>query len=174
MAQQIKPPTLPPISNRPQGQQYIARFETHMKTYEVNKSTWATELRALFRGHWTNLAMALPPEKLGNNDALKRKLHAHMGVSKSTQFNNWFIPKINSADTIMQMGYRTAEAARTCTRDCTSVKEVIDLVTREIVFKQLNPRKTTHVRAQKPTSLQELLSIADEYVADSGRRRESA
>ena len=52
--------------------------------------------------------------------------------------------------------------------DCTSVKEVIDLVTREIVYKQLNPRVTTHVRAQKPTSLQKL------YVADSGRGRESA
>ena len=74
----------------------------------------------------------------------------------------------------MQMGYRTVETARTCTRDCTSVKEVIDLVTREIVYKQLNPRIITHVRAQKPTSLQELLSITDEYVAGSGRGRESA
>ena len=97
-----------------------------------------------------------------------------MGVSKSTQFNNWFTPKINPAETITQTCYRTAEAARTCTRDSTSVKEVIDLVTWEIVYKQLNPRITTHVMDQKPTSLKELLSIADEYVADSGRARESA
>ena len=51
---------------------------------------------------------------------------------------------------------------------------MIDLITREIVYKQLNPRITTHVRAQKPSSLQDLLSIADEYVADSERGRESA
>ena len=41
-------------------------------------------------------------------------------------------------------------------------------------YKQLNPRITTHVRAQKLSSLQDLLSIADEYVADSERGRESA
>ena len=174
MAQQTKPPTLPPIFNGPQGQQDIARFEAHIKTYGMNKSTWATELRALLRGDLTNLAMAIHPEELGNYDAQKQQLYAHVGVSKSTQFNNCFTPKINLAETITQMGYRTAEAARTCTRDCTSVKEVFDLVTREIVYKQLNPRITTHVRVQKPTSLQELLSIADEYGADSDRGRESA
>ena len=74
----------------------------------------------------------------------------------------------------MQIGYRTAEAAKTCTRDYTSIKEVIDFVTREIVYKLLNPRITTHMRKKKPTFLQELLSIADEYVADSGRGREFA
>ena len=74
----------------------------------------------------------------------------------------------------LQMGYRTAEAARTCTGDCTSSKEVIDLVNREILYKQLNLRITTQVRAQKPTSLHELLSIVDEYVTDSGKGRESA
>ena len=132
-----------------------------MKTYGVNKSTWSTELRALLRGDLTNLAMSMPTEELGNYDALKRQLYAHMGVSKSTQFNNWFNPKINPTETITQMGYRTAEAARTCTKDCTSIKEVIDLITREIVYKQLNPRITTHVRAQKPSSLQDFLSIAD-------------
>ena len=97
-----------------------------------------------------------------------------MGVSKSTQFNNWFTPKINPTETITQIGYGTAEATTTCARNCTSIKEVIDLVTREIVYKQLNPRIITHTMAQKPTSLQELLSIANEYVADSGRGRESA
>ena len=126
MAQQTKPPTLPPISSGPQGQQDIARFEAHMKTYGVNKSTWSTELRSLLRGDLTNLAMSMPTEELGDYDALKRQLYAHMGVSKSTQFNNWFNPKINPTETITEMGYRTAEAARTCTKDCTSVKEVID------------------------------------------------
>ena len=72
------------------------------------------------------------------------------------------------------MGYRMAEAARICTKDCTSIKDVIDLITREIVYKQLNPRITTHVRAQKPSTLQDLLSTADEYVTDSERGRESA
>ena len=98
VAQQTKSPTLPPISNGPQGQQDIARFEAHMKIYGVNKSTWATELRALLRGHLTKLAMVMPPEELGNYDVLKWHLYAHMGDSKSTQFNNWFAPKINLAD----------------------------------------------------------------------------
>ena len=71
MVQQTKLPTLPPISNGPQGQQDIARFEAHMRTYGVSKSTWATELRALLRGDLTNFAMAMPSEELGNYDALK-------------------------------------------------------------------------------------------------------
>ena len=59
VAQQTKPPTLPPISSGPQGQQDIASFEAHMKTYGVNKSTWSTELRAPLRGDLTNLAMSI-------------------------------------------------------------------------------------------------------------------
>ena len=54
VAQQTKPPTLPPISSGPQGQQDIARFKAHMKTYGVNKITWYTELRDLLRGDLTN------------------------------------------------------------------------------------------------------------------------
>ena len=145
-----------------------------MKTYGVNKRTWSSELRALFRGYLTNLAMSMPPDELVDYDALKRQMYAHMGVSKSTQFNNWFNPKINPTETITEIDYRMAEAARICTKDCTAIKDVIDLITREIVYKQLNPRITTHVRAQKPSSLQDLLSTADEYVADSERGRESA
>ena len=37
VAQQTKPPTLPPISNRPQGQQDIACIEAHMKTWNEQK-----------------------------------------------------------------------------------------------------------------------------------------
>ena len=51
---------------------------------------------------------------------------------------------------------------------------MIDFITREIVYKQLNPRITTYVRAQKPSSFQDLLRITDEYVVDSERGRESA
>ena len=109
-----------------------------MKTYGVNKITWSSELRALLRGYLTNLAMSMPQDELGDYDALKRQMYAHMGLSKSTQFNNWFNPKINPTETFTEMGYRMAEAARICTKDCTSIKEVIDLITREIVYKQLN------------------------------------
>ena len=69
-----------------------------MKTYGVNKSTWSTELRALLRGDLTNLAMSMPTEELGDYDALKRQLYAHMGVSKSTQFNNWVIERLKQQE----------------------------------------------------------------------------
>ena len=116
-AQQTKPPTLPPISSGPQGQEDISYFEAHKNTYGVNKSTWSTELRALLSGDLTNVAMSMPTEELGDYDAFKRQLYAHMGVSKSTQLNNWFNPRINPTETITQMGYRTSEAARTSTYD---------------------------------------------------------
>ncbi len=62
VAQQTKPPIPPPISSGPQGQQDIAHFEAHMKTYGMNKNTWSNELRAQLRGDLTNLAMSMPTE----------------------------------------------------------------------------------------------------------------
>ena len=95
VAQQTKPPTLPPISSGPQGQQDIARFEVNMKTYGVIKSTWSTELRALLRGDLTNLAMSMPKEELGDYDAFKQQLYAHMGVSKQNNSTTGSIPRSN-------------------------------------------------------------------------------
>ena len=144
-----------------------------MKTYGINRSLWATELRVLLRGELTNLAMSLSPDQLNDYDILKDRLLAHLGESRSSQFHDWLHPKINSVDTVSQVAYRIAEASRASTKDCKTKEEILELVNCELVFRQLHPRVTTHRRAQKPANLQELMRIADQYIADSARGRES-
>ena len=47
---------------------------------------------------------------------------------------------------------RMQEAASVCTRQCKTVEDVSQMVSLELLYKTMNPRVVTYVRAQKPTT----------------------
>ena len=157
---------LPPIRSGPQGEVDIQRFEAHMTTYAIPAIRWATELKALLRGDLVSVAMSLPPDKAADYAALKRLLLTHMGVSQSTRFSNWLDPKIDPSDTMTQMAHRLLETARACVKNCSTVMETAELVTMEILYKNMNPQVANHVRSQKPKNLQTMADIADDHITE--------
>ena len=157
---------LPPIRSGPHGEVDIQRFEAHMTTYAIPTDRWATELKALLRDDLVSVAMSLPPDKAADYAALKRLLLTHMGVSQSTRFSSWLDPKIDPSDTMTQMAHRLLETARACVKNCSTVMETAELVTMEVLYKNMNPRVTNHVRSHKPKNLQTMAAIADDHITE--------
>ena len=101
-----------------------------------------------------------------NYEQLKTLLLAHMGISTVDKMASWLEQKKDCKDTMMQEAFHMQEAAtRVRTHQCKTVEDVTQLVSLELLYKTMNSRVATYIRAQKPTTLTEMAKASDNYVS---------
>lgn len=162
-----KPPQLQPLRSGPPGETDIIRFERHMTSYDVPVRHWAAELRTLLRGDLVGVSTAIPLEQSSDYQVLKTALLARMGVSRSTRFALLLDPKPGPTDTMSQLFHKTKDVASGCLKDCTTVADCVDLITTEIMYRQITPAVATAVRAQQPADGDTFATAVDSHVTES-------
>ena len=74
---------------------------------------------------------------------------AYMGISTTERMASWLEQRMESNATMLQAALRMQEAARVCTCQCKTVEDVLQMVSLELLYKTMNLRVATYMRAQK-------------------------
>ena len=82
-----RPPSLPIIRGDQHVEDDLRRFEQHMQAYNIVKTKWPSELRAILKDSALTAFLAVPPAQAVNYDAIKAAILTQAGISLQLVFS---------------------------------------------------------------------------------------
>ena len=147
---------------------YFAAFEAHMECYSLPRHQWTRNLIPILPPEATQVYVQLDTESRQDYDILKGTLFGHYRITRETYRQKMDQFRRKTEETWSMCARRHNNLAIKWTGGCTTVTEVLELVSTDALLKLMPRQMATHVRDGKPKTLEAAANLADDFVITRG------
>ena len=135
-----------------------------MEAYEVDRARWPFLLAPQLTGKAQQAYAVMPAEVARDYDELKTAILRRYDISEETYRQRFRTTKLNSGETQRELVTRLHDLAGRWAKDCTDVKDLLDLVVKEQFLGTLPSEARLWVSERKPKTSSEAGEMADDYM----------
>ena len=143
---------------------YLTTFERMMGAYDIAKECWPFKLTPQLTGKAQQAYAALPPDGARDYDEVKAAILRRYNINEETYRQRFRSLKVREGEAPRELVTRLTHLATRWTRECTSKKELLDLMIKEQLLRMLPEDVRIWVNKRKPKNSQEAGELAENYL----------
>ena len=143
---------------------YLTTFERMMGAYDIAKERWPFILAPQLTGKAQQAYAALPPDGAKDYDEVKAAILWRYNINEETYHQRFRSLKVKEGEAPRELVTRLTDLATRWTRECTSQKELLDLMIKEQLLRMLPEDVRIWVNERKPKNSQEAGELAENYL----------